>query len=270
MFIDTHCHLNMMVKTEFDIPLTQEQIASASTLINEAQQAGVNIIINIGTNLIESINVVQLAYAHQSLFATIGIHPCDLSSTWRQDIKEIKQLLTQDQDRNKIVGIGEIGLDFYHKPFNRKRQEDALKSQIELALLHNLPISFHVRDAIDEFLTLVSSYAKEINRAVIHCFSGEHYFAQQAIDWGFYLGIDAPITYPKNEVFRNNLRNIPLENIVLETDAPFLPPQNYRGKKNHPAYLPITAQALADIKNLSLEQIADLTTKNAKKLFGLS
>ena len=168
------------------------------------------------------------------------------------------------------MAIGEVGLDFYHKPFDAPRQRDCFKAHIELALEHNLALSIHVREAGQELLRVLDEYHKQIKRAVIHCFSQPQDFADEVLKWGFYLGIDAPITYPKNELLRSVVINAPLTSLVLETDAPFLPPQALRGKKNHPAYIAMFAGVIADLKGVSVEEVAAVTTKNAQKLFGLA
>jgi len=268
MFVDTHCHLNMLVKKEFDTLLTHDQIEALSPIIQEAYAAGVEKIINIGTSLPESMNSVAIAKRYATVFATVGIHPCDATESWYKDFQALVPLV-KNKTENKIIGIGEVGLDFYHKPFFRQRQEDAFKAHIELALEHQLPLSIHVRDAGDELLEVIEPYVKDIKGAVIHCFSQNQSFANTVIEWGFYVGIDAPIAYPKNESLRDIVRNIPLSHIIFETDAPFLPPQEYRGKQNRPAYIPLFAQTVADLKQVSLDIVQDLTTTNVKKLFGI-
>lgn len=268
MFVDTHCHMNMMVKQSFDTPLQESDYPLIREIIKEAQDAQVGIIVNVGTSLVESSNCVAIAQHFQNVFATVGIHPCDASDTWKNDFIEIVGFV-KEKERNKIVGIGEVGLDFFHKPFNEQRQKDCLKAHLDLGLEHGLAFSFHVRNAGEEFLYEIEPYKKDISRAVIHCFQQDKNFAQTIVEWGFYVGVDAPITYPKAQDLRDVLVMIPLEHIVLETDAPFLPPQELRGKQNRPVYIPRIAQALADIKGVTLETLATVTTKNARTLFGL-
>lgn len=266
MFVDTHCHLNMLVKKEFDTLLTLDQIKQVEAILQEAYAAGVEKIINVGTSLSESINSVAIAKKYSNVFATVGIHPCDATASWYDDFKALVELVNHKEE-NKIVGVGEVGLDFYHKPFFRQRQEDVFKAHIELAIEHQLPLSIHVRDAGDELLEVIEPYVKTIPGAVIHCFSQSQQFANTVIGWGFYVGIDAPITYPKNEQLRDIVRTIPLSHIIFETDAPFLPPQEYRGKQNRPAYIPMFAQTVADLKKVSLAVVQEVTTANVKKLF---
>lgn len=268
MFIDTHCHINIIVKESFDRELTLEELNAAAGVIEQAKSAGVETIINVGTSLVESLNCIALAQRYPEIFATVGIHPCDATASWQDDFKIIAQKV-REKERLRIVGIGEVGLDFFHKPFDVQRQKDCFKAHIELALEHNLGLSIHVRDAGEELLYVLDEYHKEIDRAVIHCFSQSQDFANTVLEWGFYLGIDAPITYPKNEQLRSIVARTPLTSLVLETDAPFLPPQELRGKKNHPAYIQKFVDWIANLKGVSVEEVALVTTKNAKRLFGL-
>lgn len=278
MFIDTHAHLNILVDKEIDELLQSHHLDLIKPYVDRANAAGVAKLINVGTSLNESRNCVAIARANKNVYATLGIHPCDVKAdTWRNDIEEFKKLL-QHKDENKIVGIGEIGLDYYHKPFDAELQRDAFIAQIELALEHTLPLSVHVRDivdgahqgslsaAADDLLKVLEPYRKEV-RAVIHCFQQQRDFADVVLSWGFFLGIDAPITYPKNQWFRDMLKDLPVDRLVLETDTPFLPPQEFRGKQNVPAYLPLFAQVLADIKKISVQELASITTANAERLF---
>lgn len=265
MFVDTHCHLNMLVEKKLDEKIMQEHLLTIKKIIEQAKNAGVGKIITIGTSLQECLNSILIAKHFDNVFAAVGIHPCDCSDFWKKDFEEIKKLV-KEKELNKIVGIGETGLDFYHKPFNVQRQIDAFKTHIEFALECDLPLVIHVRDAGQETLKVLDEYKKEI-KGVFHCFSQDKDFAKSAFDWGMYVGITGPITYPKNQEFRDMVAQFPIEKILFETDAPFLPPQQFRGKQNLPAYLPIFAQVLADLKGINIEKIEEITTKNAQNLF---
>lgn len=250
MFIDTHCHLTML----------------GSEAVKEASDAGVSPIVTISTNLQDSIDSIKIAREHENVFATVGIHPCDVTEKWRDDFKQIEKLL-ENIEQNKIVGLGETGLDFYHKPFDKQRQIDLFKAHIECALRYDLPLVVHMRDSADEVLKILEFYKGNQLRGVAHCFLQNKQIADQLIEWGFYLGIGGPLTYPKNNDLRELFKTIPLDNVLLETDAPFLPPQPYRGKKNHPRYIPIIAQELAKIREIELSTVSDTTTANARRLF---
>lgn len=259
----------MIVKKNFDHPLSDAEINAAQEIIAESNVHDVTTIVNVGTSLIESQNCVALARRYPSLFATVGIHPNDCTESWLNDFKEIKKLAHHKKD-HKIVGIGECGIDLHYPNFNLTRQRAAFKAHIELALEYDLGLVVHSRDAYDETLQALEEFKKDIKRATIHCFSYDQAFAEYVVDNNFFIGIDAPITYPKNDVLRSVVKNIKLENIVLETDAPFLPPQSIRGKQNHPLHIKTIAQTVADIKEISCDEVAQQTTKNAKELFQLS
>lgn len=266
MLIDTHCHINMMVKQKFDILLTPQEITQAGTVMQEAKNRGVHYIINVGTSVIESENCVTLARNYDAIFAVVGIHPNDLTTAWQKDLKTIENLLV-NKEKNKIVGIGECGMDFHYPDYNKLRQQDAFRTQIDLALDHNLALVVHTRDAAQETLRVLEEYKGQVKRGIIHCFSENKDFADTVIEWGYAIGIGGTITYPKNNYLRDIVRLTNLEHIVLETDAPFLPIQEMRGKQNHPRYINEIAHYIANLKNESVEIISNITTKNAKKIF---
>lgn len=263
--IDTHCHINTMIKKTFDTPLPKDFIDLAEPIINQANTAGVTKIINVGTSLPESLNCIALAKAFTNCYATIGIHPNDVKSNWHEELITFKKLL--EDCSNNIVGIGEIGLDYHYPDFDKQLQYSAFKAQIELALQHNLPIVIHTRDAQQEVLDVLEQYKNDNLRGIIHCFSEDQAFADRAIALNFVLGIGGTLTYPKNEFLRTLFKSISLEHIVLETDAPFLPPQIIRGKQNSPAQIKTIAEFLAALRNQPVATIAQQTTQNAEKLF---
>lgn len=271
MLIDTHCHINMMIKKQFDRLLTIDEFPHAATIVQEAHDCGVTTIINVGTSLIESINCVELAKSFDAVFATVGIHPNDCTQTWHHDIKEIKSLWFDTRvpkhKNYKIVGIGECGIDRHYPEFNMQRQKDAFKAQIELALEHSLPLVVHTRDAGDETLRSLEEFKRNNLRGIIHCFSEDQSFANTALEFGFVLGIGGTLTYPKSTILREIFKKIPLEKIVLETDAPFLPIQSMRGKQNHPKYIIEIAQFLAQLREESFDKVSEITTQTAQKLF---
>ncbi|MGE0207454.1 MAG: TatD family hydrolase [Candidatus Babeliales bacterium] len=270
MLIDTHCHINIMIKKDFDVPLKPDDFTGAATIVKQAAHEHVNRIINVGTSVIESLNCIALARTFQDCYAAIGIHPNDLTKGWQKDMAALQKLLV-DKERNKIIAIGEIGFDKHYPDFSIQQQKDAFKAQVELALTHNLPIIIHTRDAVQETVYALEEYKKEKNfRGVIHCFSEDQQFADYVIDIGFYVGIGGTLTYPKNEALREIFKKIKLEHIVLETDAPFLPPQIIRGKRNHPQYIKAIAEFLAELRATDFETIAQQTTTNAQKLFSIS
>ena len=267
MLIDTHCHINMMIKNSFDTPLQKTDIPKAHTIIECAHNHDVKLIINVGTRSIENANCVLLAQTFPSVFATVGIHPND-SDTWQDDFKLLKNWV-QKKESNKIVGIGECGIDMHYPDYNLVRQRDAFKAQIELALEHDLALIVHSRDAYDETLRILQEYHHNLTRATMHCFSYDQSFADTVTSWNFVLGIGGTVTYPKNNELRDIIQRINLKHVVLETDAPFLPPQIMRGKQNHPRHIKDIAEYIAQLRNESFDVIAEQTTRNAIALFKL-
>ncbi len=266
MLSDTHCHLNILAKTQFDTPLTASDLAQVTSLITAAKQKGVTKIINVGTSLIESLNCIKIATSFQEVWATVGIHPNDLNSNWRSELQQLETYLANHQTY-KIVGIGECGLDFHYPNYCVQKQKDAFRAQIELALAYRLPISVHTRAASEETLRCLEEYIPNQIKGVIHCFSEGLDFANQVINWGFAIGIGGTITYPKNDFLRQVVRAVDLNNILLETDAPFLPIQSHRGKTNYPQYIYEIAQYVAELKNCSLNDVASITNSNLFKIF---
>lgn len=266
--VDTHAHINCLIKEPFDRFLTSEEIENSQTIIAASQEKKVNLLINVGTSLVESENCIALAKRFSSCYAVVGIHPNDCTEFWHDDFKKIESLV-KNKEKNRIVGIGECGVDRYYPDYNLNRQYDAFRAHIELALEHNLGLVIHSRDAYDETLKILEEYTRDLKRAVMHCFSYDAAFAHYCFARGFYLGIGGTITYPKNNALREIVSTMPLNSLVLETDAPFLPPQSMRGQKNHPQHIALIAKYVAELRRLPLEDIANRTTENALKLFGL-
>lgn len=266
MLVDTHCHLNIIVDYAFDVPLSVTDIEKAQSIIEEAEQHDVTRILNVGTSLVESLNSIELAKTYKSVFASIGIHPNDLTDTWQDDLTKLGNLLSQKEEL-KILAIGECGLDAHYPDYNLPRQKEAFARQIELALEHDLAIVVHTRDAPEETLRCLEPYKNQGMRGTIHCFSEDLPFAQEAISYGFVLGIGGTLTYPKNRVLREVAQTVGLEHIILETDAPFLPPQIIRGQKNHPRYIQTIAQYLAELLEKSYDEVGQKTTENAFRIF---
>lgn len=266
MLIDTHCHLSNIVNDNFDQLLSVGQIEKIKDIINQAKEAGVEKILNVGTSLIESINSIEIAKNYESVWAAVGIHPNDLTDNWQDDLKQLEKFL-DDKNKFKIKAIGECGLDFHYSDYNIEKQKAGFKAQIKLALDYDLPLVIHTRDAKDGVLEILKNYKNSNLRGVIHCFSEDQSFAYRSIELGFKLGIGGTITYPKNNILRETVTSVGLDNIVLETDAPFLPPQYMRGKKNSPKEIKVIAEFIAQLFNTSFDIVAEKTTKNAEKLF---
>lgn len=268
MFIDTHCHINLMIKKKFNRLLSQTELEQAQSIIDVAAAHDVKQIITVGTSITESLNCILIAQQYTHVFASVGLHPNDCTATWQKDFKEIIDLIKKKKE-NKIVALGECGFDFHYPHYSLQRQKDAFKAQIELALEYDLALIIHTRDAHDETLSMLEEFKGQIPRGIIHCFSEDQIFADLVIEWGFTLGIGGSITYPNSTQLQKIVTTTDLNRIILETDAPFLPPQIIRGKQNHPKYIPVIAEKIANLKNKPIEEVEQQTTVNAHTLFNI-
>ena len=267
MLVDTHCHINFIIKESYDSPLKDSDYKKAKNTIEQAKAESVTEIITVGTNLKDSLENIKIGSWFDSVHVSAGIHPTDCKATWKKDFQEIKKLI-QNKEKNKIVAIGECGLDKYWPGYSLPNQIENFKYHIDLSIESNLPLIIHCREARDEMLEALQSFGKDA-KGILHCFCNDKEYAQEVIKLGFLLGIGGPITYPKNNALRELIKSIDLEHIVLESDAPFLPPQIIRGKQNAPKYVKYVADFLAELYGLPLETVAKQTTQNAKKLFKL-
>lgn len=266
--VDTHCHLNIIIKKNPEVTLSLDNLPTIKDIVSEARKNEIKKIINVGTSVVESYNSILIAKDNEDVYASVGVHPTDLTNNWKKDINSLEEWIKK-KHAHKIVGIGECGLDLFHKNTTLDLQKDGFKAQIELALKYQLPLIIHSRNAYDETLRVLEEFIKDSLRGVFHCFSYDRGFAKQAVEWGFMLGIGGTVTYPKNEELRHVVSTCPITNIVLETDAPFLPIQSMRGKQNHPLYIKSIAQAVATIRSIPFENVRVATTDNAFSLFAL-
>ncbi len=268
MFIETHCHLEMIVDREGLSTPEKEIFGAEKRIVETAQKFGVKKIITIGTDLLSSKKAIAYATHLPPVFCSVGIHPCDATLEWRKDFESIK-LLVKQTDHHLLVALGETGLDFYHPGFNKEHQKNLFRAHINLALEKNLPLIIHTRNSIDETLAVLQEYAPTYPRGVFHCFSEELTYAQKVVSLGFFLGIDGPITYPKNDALRTVVSTLGLKHLLLETDSPFLPPQEIRGKINYPLHVATIGRYIATLLNEKVETVASTTSANAERLFRL-
>jgi len=196
-------------------------------------------------------------------FPMMGLHPCSVKENFREELEIAKAHLA----RRAFIAIGEIGLDFYWDLTHTREQEQAFHEQVEWALAADLPIVIHSRNSIDECIQVVQHHQKGKLKGVFHCFSGNEGQARQIIDLGFYLGIGGVVTF-KNSGLDIVMSGISLEHVILETDAPYLAPVPFRGKRNEPSYIKFVVEKLAEIKKISKEEVAEITTLHSEKLFG--
>lgn len=268
-YTDTHCHLHALTGAFADRPLEQAEWAAIDQFVADANAAGVRAILNVATSLISTEHALYSARRYKNVFATAGIHPCDGQSfegDWRKLLSGIDRVLADS--RSEIYALGETGIDFYHQPYDFEIQETLFRGHIERALAADLPLVIHIRDAGDAALEIIGDYAGRI-RGVVHCFSLDQAAAEKLFSWGLSIGVDGPIGYPRNHALREIVARMPLEFLLLETDAPFLTPQEYRGKPNRPAYLPLIAATIGKLRALSGEEIGEITSANAARLFKL-
>lgn len=251
LLVDTHCHIH---DSEF-YPENREQAYKQSL------DAGVAMVC-VGTDVRSSNEAVGFAASHAWCYPIVGVHPHD---THASDILAIADLLRRDD--TAIIGIGEIGLDYYYNHSPKNVQRAALEAQIQLALDHKLPISFHIREAFDDFWPIFDNF-KGI-RGVMHSFTDNAANLQKGLERGLYVGVNGICTFTKDAVQRDLLTSVPLDRLLLETDAPFLTPAPLRGKMNIPAYVGSVAEFQAHARKLSLETLARATTTNAEVLFGV-
>jgi TatD DNase family protein len=252
--IDTHCHIDMEAYQE-----------DRETVINSAGRHGITRIITIGIDYQSSHQAVKLAEKYQPLFATIGFHPHDAHKATDTALKDLAALA---QNRS-VVGYGEIGLDYAKNYAPREVQIKAFCRQLHLAKELDLPVVIHDREAHEDILDLIRSAGHLPKGGVMHCFSGDNRLAQQMIDLGFYISIPGVATFNNAHLLQEAIRKIDLRFLLLETDGPFLAPVPYRGKRNEPKLMLYTAQMVADLKQISLDEVARVTTANAVSLFQL-
>lgn len=252
MFIDTHCHLDF---PEFD--------NDRDEVIKRSKEDGIDFIINIGSSLKGSQASLELARHYEFIYAAIGVHPHDADSFNEKTHSAIKESARKE----KVAAIGETGLDYYRNLSSPQNQKALFISLINLAKELNLPLVIHTRLAEADTLKILKS-AMPV-RGVVHCFSGDENFLKECLDLGFSLSFTCNVTYKKADNLRNIVKNAPLQSILLETDAPYLAPEGLRGRRNEPLNVKILAETIAQIKQIGVEQVAAVTTDNAKKLFNL-
>lgn len=261
--IDVHTHLNF---PQFNKDLED--------VLKRARQKGVEKIINVGTSIKESQKVVELSTLHKDLYAIVGVHPHDadkLSENWLSEIENLAK-------NPKVLGIGEIGLDYFQheigRSVNHEIQKEIFIKQIELAIKLKLPLQIHSRKAADDVINILKSYKDKLldTPGMFHCMAGDINYLKNVLDLGFYVGFDGNITYPglppkETTALGDLVEYIPLDRILTETDSPFLTPVPLRGQRNEPSYAILVGRAIAHIKRVSLEEVIEQTVKNTLKVF---
>ena len=251
MFIDTHCHLSL------------EDYDDIDTVIKENKEAGIDKIIISGCTKDSIIESIELSKKYKDVYLTIGYHPSEADDISMEDLMLLEKQLLED----KVVGIGEIGLDYHYGKDNIDKQKELFRKQLELAEKYNLPVVIHSRDATNDTINILKEFPNVIGD--IHCFSGSLETAKIYISMGYYLGIGGVVTF-KNSNLYNVIRNIGLERVLLETDSPYLAPEPNRGKKNSSKYIPYIAKFLANLLGISVEEVSKITLNNTYRLFDLN
>jgi TatD DNase family protein len=254
MLIDSHCHLEM---SDFRGDLEQ--------VLQRARDAGVGFIFTIGTEQEDWNRAVEIAETYASVYAVLGIHPHNAKEIDDQTYVTLRELCKH----RKVKACGEMGLDFFRNLSPRDVQLKRFQEQINLAKEIGLPIVVHDREAHRETLEVLKSEGAEKCGGIIHCFSGDYEMARRCIDMGFYISLPGSLTYKNADRFREIVRRLPLESLLVETDAPFLTPVPLRGKRNEPAYVRYTAEKLAEVKEIPFEKVAEATTENALSAYRL-
>ncbi|MCQ2911915.1 MAG: TatD family hydrolase [Bacilli bacterium] len=254
--LDSHCHID-------DDKLIEER----AEVIKNAKEAGVNLIMTLGTDLESSKSCVKIANEFEGVYAAVGFHPQNLENVSDKALEEIKELAKD----KKVIAIGEVGLDYhwFKDPKDREFQKVWFNKQIEIANELNLPLSIHARDAEQDTYDLLKNNFPKAG-CVLHCFSGSTEMMEQYLKLGAYIGFDGPITYKNSITPKENVRRCPLDRILTETDSPYLAPVPHRGERNEPKYIPLILEEMAQLKGLSKEEMERVVFENFERLFKVS
>ncbi|MGM0831083.1 MAG: TatD family hydrolase [Bacillota bacterium] len=255
MLFDTHVHLNA---EQFDEDLEE--------VISRAREAGVEKMVVVGFDRPTINRAMELIEQYEFLYASIGWHPVDAIDLKDEDLAWIEEL----SNHPKVVAIGEMGLDYHWDKSPKDVQKEVFRKQIHLAKKVKLPIIIHNRDATQDIVDILREEGAEEVGGIMHCFSGSPEIAQECVDMNFYISLGGPVTFKNAKKPKEVAKEIPLEKLLIETDCPYLAPHPNRGKRNEPAYVKLVAEQIAELKEVSLEEVENITTENAKKLFNIN
>lgn len=255
MFIDTHVHLNA---DQYEEDLQE--------VINRALEANVKKMVVIGFDRITIERAMKLVEQYSFIYAVVGWHPVDAIDCTEEDLKWIEELAAHE----KVVGIGEMGLDYHWDKSPKDVQQILFRKQIRLAQKVKLPIIIHNRDATEDVIRILQEEEAHITGGIMHCYGGSVETAKQCIEMNFMISLGGPVTFKNAKKPKEVATKIPLENLLIETDAPYLAPHPYRGKRNEPALVTLVAEEIARLKGISIEEVAEVTTKNAELFFGIT
>ena len=256
--VDSHCHLNYLLEAV-------QPIEALQPIIERAGVAGVSHMLCIGVDLAEFPRIQEICHAFSQVKSTVGVHPNEVAALSDADWS---QLLAFSQEAH-VIGIGETGLDYYRtQAQDQPRQQEYFCRHIELAIELQKPLVIHTRQAREDTIAIMRQMRAEEAGGVMHCFSEDWDMAKKALDLGFYIAFSGIITFKNADEIRDVAKKVPLEQILVETDSPYLAPVPHRGKTNEPAYVSLVAQKLAEIKGITLEELTAVTTANVQRLFG--
>jgi len=251
MLFDSHAHID---DEKFD--------ADRHEVIARTFESGVKYFVNVGACMTSSARSVALAEQYENIYAAVGIHPHDAHNALEADYEQLAAWGKLD----KVVAIGEIGLDYYYDLSPRDVQRAVFIRQIDIARQMNMPVIIHDRDAHGDILDIIKKEAKGV-QGILHCFSGSLEMAQEVIKLGFYISIAGPVTFKNAAKLPEIVKSVPLERLLIETDCPYLTPHPHRGKRNEPAYVRLVAEQVASLRGMDLAALAEATCNNAKKIF---
>jgi len=259
MWIDSHCHLNY--------PKIKD-IGTPETLVRMAKEGGVNGLVTICCRISEELeDIIQIVDDNEKVWCTIGTHPHD-AGLEVEKAYSTENIMKIAQSHNKIIGIGETGLDYFYDNSPREDQVKSFVKHIHACIEASLPMVVHTRDAEKDTAEIMKNEGKGGGlKGVMHCFSSERWLAEEALDMGFYISFSGMVTFKKSDELRETAKIVPLDKVLVETDAPFLAPVPYRGKINQPAYVAHTGAFLADLYGIGVEEFAKITSKNFYRLF---
>lgn len=253
MFYDTHAHLN-----------ADHYQDKLEAIIEDAHENGVSYINVVGFDRKTNALAHKIALSHDNIYASAGLHPSDIQDFTEEDLKTVEDYLKQDI----TVAVGECGLDYYWNKETKAKQIDFFKKQIDLSKKYRKPLIIHVRDAILDSYDVLKEASKDgLLTGVMHCYSGSSEMAKKFLDLGLYISLGGPVTFKNAKVPKEVAEMVPLDRLLIETDCPYLAPHPYRGKENKPGFLPLIAEKIAEIKSMSVSELALKTTENGKQLF---
>lgn len=254
MLFDTHMHLNI---NQFD--------TDRDEVMKRAHEAGVNYMVVVGFDRLTIPKAIEMAEAHSNIYAAVGWHPVDAVDMKDEDLDWLEELSAHP----KVVAIGEMGLDYHWDKSPKEKQAEVFRKQIRLARKVKMPVIIHNREATEDILTILQEEnAKEVG-GIMHCYNDSERYVQACLDMNFYISLGGPVTFKNAKEPKEVAKAVPLDRLLIETDSPFLAPHPNRGKRNEPAYVKLVAEKIAELKDISYEEVSRITTENACNFFGI-